>query len=419
VTTLDVTRLEASLLEALSADTVSRDVAAYTVDGAEPALVTNAQSQADVAAILAVAAANDTAVIPWGGRTQMGLGVPPARYDLALDLRGLDRIVEYEPADLTVTVEAGMALSKLRGVLVERGQWLPLDPPVSEAATLGGVLATNASGPARIAYGSARDLLIGISFATAQGELVKAGGRVVKNVAGYDLGKLQIGALGTLGVIVQASFKVAPLPPAVQVLSASSTDLPSLLGASFAVRDTALPATAIVLSRDANDSRWTLAVRFAGGTAAVDRAQRELLAIGAANHLSFDNVGPDLSARPKELGGLDDTIVVRLSVLPSTIGAMLERLAATGATVEAYATAGVARAAWPEAAIGADVIAALRQLCIQSGQGALVVEAAPAELKRQVDVWGETRGDFGLMRALKAEFDPKCVLNPGRFVGGL
>jgi glycolate oxidase FAD binding subunit len=261
-------------------------------------------------------------------------------------------------------------------------------------------------------------LLIGITFATAQGELVKAGGRVVKNVAGYDLGKLQIGSLGTLGVIVQASFKVAPLPPAVHVLSADSSDLPSLMAASIAVRDAALPATAIVLSRGGNDSRWTLAVRFAGGEAAVARAQRELMAIGARGNLVFGDPGQELPSRVDLLDGRD-AVVVRLSVLPGTLLSLLQRLAATGATVEAYPTAGVARAAWPEAAIAGDVIAGLRRLCVETGQGALAIEKAPVELKRTVGVWGDTRGDFGLMRALKAEFDPKGILNPGRFVGGI
>ncbi len=184
----------------------------YAVDGMTPSVVVKPTSQAEVAAAMGAANAAGAAVVPFGGGTQQGLGMPPERYDVALDLRQIESVVEYEAADLTITVEAGMRLSALQRLLAEKGQWLPLDPPVSDEATIGGVLATNASGPARFSRGTGRDLVIGMTVATAQGEIVKSGGRVVKNVAGYDLAKLHIGALGTTGVILQVSLKVSPLP---------------------------------------------------------------------------------------------------------------------------------------------------------------------------------------------------------------
>src|ERR687883_1494657 len=147
--------------------------------------------------------------------------MPPRRLDQIIETTGLNRVVEYEPADLTVTVEAGMRFAELQQRLAEEGQFLALDPPAAEGATIGGVIATNASGPLRFAYGTARDLVIGTRVANPDGTLTRAGGRVVKNVAGYDLTKLYIGSLGTLGVIVELSFKLAPIPPVLSTVVGS------------------------------------------------------------------------------------------------------------------------------------------------------------------------------------------------------
>ena len=419
MTAVNLSHLEGELFDVLPSDAISQDVAAYRVDGREPMLVVKPSTQAEVAAVLRLALANGTAVIPWGAGTLMALGMPPARYELALDLRALNRIVEYEPADLTVTVEAGMALSELQRFLAERGQWLPLDPDVAAEATIGGVLATNTSGPARIAFGTPRDLLIGITVASAQGELIKAGGRVVKNVAGYDLGKLQIGALGTLGVIVQTSFKVAPLSPTVRTLSTASSELALLMSTTFAVRDAALPATAMVVARAADEHAWHLTVRFAGGTAAVDRAEGELEAICRRCGLTLTADNASAAPNTRYHQGLTARVLIRSSVLPSSVSRILEAFTSAAASVEAYPTAGIIYARWPVGAIDAATLADLRRLCEDQGRGALVIEAAPVELKHEIDVWGGTRSDFDLMQRLKAEFDLGKVLNLGRFVGGL
>ena len=246
----------------------------YAVDGLSPRIVVMPATPHEVAAVLETANASGAAVLPRGGGTQTALGMPPQRYDVALDLKRLNGVVEYEPADLTVTVEAGMRLSELQKLLGEKGQWLPLDPPLPDEATIGGVLATNVSGPARLRYGSSRDLVIGMTVALASGEVVKSGGRVVKNVAGYDLAKLHIGALGTLGVIVQAVFKVAPLPVQ-DVAVMVPGDLEALGRLADALIDARLALLGLVLSKGAGETRWTLAARFAGGAAAVQRSQGE------------------------------------------------------------------------------------------------------------------------------------------------
>ncbi len=405
--------LEARLRDLLAAEALTGDAAARAVDGSKPSLVAAPASQAEVAAVLGAADAAGAAVIPWGGGAQMGLGMPPLRYDLALDLRRLDAVVEYEPADLTVTVEAGARLSDLQARLGERGQWLPLDPPAAVGATVGGILATNASGPGRVAYGTARDLCIGMTVALAAGSLVKSGGRVVKNVAGYDLGKLHIGALGTLGVIVQASFKVAPLPGRSEHVTIDSaiTDLMSI------TRNlSGLAVNAFVLTNERADGGWRLALRFAGSSAAVQRSMREVEALAAAASLSLIRVaGQGDEAR----GAAADEVVVRAGVLPGAEARVIDALAERKAAVVAYPTTGIAYGRWSAiASPSAETLASLRRLCGAAG-GALVLESAPVELKRRVDVWGPPRADFALMRRLKAEFDAKGTLNPGRYAGGL
>ena len=190
------------------------DCSPFAVDGRTPEAVVLPGSKEEVAAVLAVAGEAEIPVTPWGGGTKMGIGSPPARPGLVLSLRRLDRLLEHEPGDLTATAQAGMGLTAFQAALGARGQWLSLDPPYADRATLGGILATSAAGPRRHLYGTARDLLIGLTLVLADGAVVRGGGKVVKNVAGYDLPKLAIGSFGTLGVIVDATFKLRPRPEA-------------------------------------------------------------------------------------------------------------------------------------------------------------------------------------------------------------
>ncbi len=185
---------------------------AYAVDGQAPRWVAQPASRQEVAQVLQWASAEGLAVCPRGGGTQMALGNSPRRVDLVLDLPGLDRLLDFQPADLTVTVEAGMTLAALQSALAQGDKFLPVEAPLADQATIGGILATGATGPLRFAHGLPRDWLIGIGVVSAQGVASKAGGKVVKNVTGYDLNKLYTGSLGTLGVIVEATFKLSPRP---------------------------------------------------------------------------------------------------------------------------------------------------------------------------------------------------------------
>ncbi len=403
--TVSEAAIETQLRRALPAERFSSVVDAFEVDGLRPSVVVAPTTADEVSAIVRAASEANAALIPWGSGARMALGRPPERYDVALDLRGLDQIVEYEPADLTVTVQAGVLLSTLQQRLATERQWLPLDPPTDGA--IGGILAANDSGPARIVHGTGRDLVIGMQAVLGDGTVVNSGGRVVKNVAGYDLTKLQIGALGTLGVITQVALKVAPLPAQQETLTfAGSRE--QLTDAAFRIRDAALAVNGLALA--ARDGDWHLEVRLAGGASAVERSRREVETI--ARELS-------LTASESRQASTGD-IAVRAGILPTASGRICDAASQLGADVLAYPTVGVVRATWmPDRTPRVDQIADLRRLCVIEGHGALVVERAPAAVKQQIDVWGGTRGDFELMRRLKAQFDPQRTLNQGRFLGGL
>jgi glycolate oxidase FAD binding subunit len=411
----DLVLLSERLRERLPAAALSFDPGPeYVVDDLMPGLVALPKTQEEVAAVLAVANEAGAAVIPWGAGGRMSIGMPPERYDLALDLRGLNRVVEYEPADLTVTVEAGVELDDLRRLLGEHGQWLPIDPQRGPHATIGGLLATNASGASRHRYGTFRDWVIGMMVALPDGALVKSGGRVVKNVAGYDLAKLHIGALGTLGVIVQASFKVAPLP-AHAAIGAVGGSLPTLMSITARLSDALLAIDSFLLAKDAASDAWELRLRFAGSTGAVERSQREFAAL--APNAAID-VYTEKGHTLTPLRDLTSTLRVRASATASEADSLFEALAEAGAAVDACPTAGVAHGRWAESLPAAETLRELRTRCETAG-GALILERAPVDLKRAVGVWGEPRGDFALMRRLKQQFDPNRILNPGRFVGGI
>jgi glycolate dehydrogenase FAD-binding subunit len=415
-TAVDLTKLAETLRVLLPAEALNFDPGeTYTVDGLTPLIVARPATQEDVAAVLKAASEAGAAVIPRGAGTLMALGMPPERYDVALDLRGLDRLVEYEPADLTVTVEAGVELGKLAQTLRERGQMLPLGTYREPQMTIGGVLATNLHSPGfRHMYGAARDLSIGMTVALSSGEVVKSGGRVVKNVAGYDMGKLHIGALGTLGVILQASFKIVPETAAsgTGILRGERAELEKALQSLLTAR---LALRSVSLTREASEDGWRLGVGFAGSAAAVERSEREFRAIAG----EAEENGP-LDAVSRAYAAVqNDAVCVRTTVPVAGVGAMAQALADAGASVVSEPTLGSAYGSWDDTgAVSEKTIATLRQQAVEA-DGALVVERAPLELKRATGVWGEPRGDFSLMQRLKQQFDPSRTLNPGRFLGGI
>lgn len=422
------------------------EAASYAVDGLVPQAVAMPESVEQVAEVMALAHREQAAVIPWGGGTAMGLGNVPRRYDIALCLSRLNSVVEYEPADLTVTVQAGKTLADFQGHLAQNDQWLPLDPPSPEEVTVGGVLATNASGPSRHAYGTARDLVLGMRIVQADGRIIKAGGRVVKNVAGYDLSRLLIGSLGTLGVIVEATFKVVPLPKAEQTVAVT---VPSAHEAyRFAAQTAPLSLRAVALL-NAPAARlveplnemplppFVLLLAVAGERAAVERSLSALSQLAEKETAaSMVEMGASAGGRLWEgLGGLihsfasGPNLVCKGAVRPSQVPLLIERIEAVGKAsnvvplVVSHLTAGIAYSVWrlpagEETERGLSIVDALRRAASELG-GTMVVEACPRPLKERFDVWGEPGADFPLMRRVKEQFDPQGILSPGRFLGRL
>ncbi len=432
--------------EAVRADAAS--CARFTVDGFTPAAVVEPKSVEQVCEIVRWARAERAALLPVGSGNLLGIGAIPARLDAALSLARLDALLRYDPGDLTFSVQAGMPLARLQESLAEQNQFLPVNPPGGAAACLGGLVATNASGPWRYAYGSWRDFIVGMRVVTGTGKAVKTGGRVVKNVAGYDLSKLLIGSLGTLGIIVELNFKAFPRPAGRATWVAGFADLRAALALRSAVVHSALQPMAIELL-DASAARllklpnpllatpWTLAVEAGGSPAVLARYDAELAQRArTAGAVSFERLTtePDsFWARVADFARAAGSAatVLKASLLLSKMEGFLLRAHAI-ARNQALETATVARAgsgivylallAEPGASrsleSAANAIDELRECAGELG-GRLVVERAPTDVKRRVTVWGDAGEAFALMQGLKREFDPDGILNPGRFVGGL
>jgi glycolate oxidase FAD binding subunit len=397
--------------------------ATVAIDGVTALSRAAPDSAPALAALLHESDARGQKVAPLGGGTQLDLGNPPVRVDVALETDRLNRVVEYEPADLTVTVEAGMRFSDLQKLLGAQGQFLALDPPVTEGATIGGVIATNASGPLRFSSGTARDLVIGCRVANVDGTVTHSGGRVVKNVAGYDLNKLYIGSLGTLGVIVELSFKLAPVPPATACVVgsfASALDTRELLRA--VIRSPLAPLAIELVSptfAGGLPAQWGVVFRAGGYPEAVARQIRDLSALigmhGGAVSDAPPSVWEDLARTRIE--AQQRAVVVKASAPISQSAALADLLASRlGGAVWAHAGNGVAYCATNSASDLGELRHAVQGL----GENAsLVIQRCPVDLKRSIDVWGDPGPTLALMRALKAKLDPNSTLNQGRYLGGI
>jgi glycolate oxidase FAD binding subunit len=377
--------------------------------------------------------AEGLAIYPQGGRTALDYGGIPRAPGVALDTRALDRVIDYPSADMTITVQAGITLRALSAILAEKGQRLLVDAPQADRATLGGVYATNASGPRRFGAGRPRDQIIGVSFVNAAGELVKGGGRVVKNVAGYDFPKLLTGSLGTLGVITQLTLKVRPIPEASALVWAQfppGADLAVVLERlnTSATRPMAVELLNPSAARQTGESLalpaggWVLVVGFEDNAASVawqvDRLRGELGRAEVAVREGSD-AGPLWSALTefpaRELGPVSFTANVR----PSSVAALVKDLDPGRWAIQAHAGNGIVRGHML-GAVERDALAPeLDRLRAQAvgGGGNLTLPRCPTAWKAGLGVWGEPRPDWALAERVKRAFDPRGVMNPGRFVG--
>ena len=387
--------------------------AADTVDGVAALHYARPTSVDEVADTLRRAAGHGWSVVPRGAGTKLTWGAPPTSADLILDMSGLNRVIEHEAGDLVVVVEAGVVLDDLQRRLSVSDQRLALDSMVP-GATIGGIVSTACSGPRRLGFGTVRDLLIGVTIVRADGVVAKAGGKVVKNVAGYDLAKLFTGAFGTLGVLVQAAFRLHPLPVASRWLETelSEGDLTTIL--DKVVHSQFVP---VAVEVDwPRENRPTVAVLLEGSSIGVARraaALSEFLPGRLRTVDGLDSPGHRLGF-PFGAGDVGLKFTCRLS----SVGAVLSAAHRMGVSVRGSAGVGVFYGAVPgSAADPAATITSLRHVCITAG-GSLVVMDAPQSVKTAVDIWGPV-GGLDLMRSVKEQFDPGGRLSPGRFVGGL
>jgi len=405
---------------------VSEATADDHVDGVRPGLVAGPTSTPEVAEVMRAAAAHGLTVVARGRGTKLSWGRPPTRVDLVVDLAAMDRVLDHAAGDLIAEAQAGTPLSRLQSTLAGAGQRLAVDETVP-GATVGGTLAAGASGPTRLAHGTMRDLLIGVTVVRADGVVARAGGRVVKNVAGYDLGKLMIGSFGTLGVVTEAVFRLHPVPAARRFVTVPVTD-PAEAGrlTQQVVHAQVVPA-ALEVDLPATGP-GTLTVLLAGipeGVQGRTRATLDLL--GAAATDTEEAPGgwgeyPWLPPSSVGVAGDDRATALKLTFALSGLDDVLGTARGAPAPVHVRGSSGtgVVYAAVPagtDPAAVAETVGHLRGVCARHG-GSTVVLDAPTAVKAVVDPWGPIPA-LDLMRRVKDQFDPDHRLAPGRFVGGI
>jgi glycolate oxidase FAD binding subunit len=392
------------------------------VAGVQPSAVFEPSSESELVAALRCADMTGLSVVPRGGGTKMGWGNAPMRADLILTTGRLNRVIEHAWGDMTVSVETGCTIQSLQDTLAKHGQYIALDPLWPERATIGGILSTNDSGTLRIRYGGLRDLIIGMTIALPDGTLASSGGKVVKNVAGYDLPKLATGALGTLGVITRAVFRLHPLPQNPRWFTFAVRDLVDANRIVLAVQDSKLAHTGLQ-ARFLDGTTPAVDIRFEGtdrGIAAQVETLRKL-ASPAAETATNDTVW---QAR-QELWSLAETAAIaKFSVLPASVAETCGRIRRLGDSMGVRWSAvvqgtglGWLRLEASEAPAVHQILCTLRSGLEQMG-GSLVVLHRPAGLPA-IDAWGSAGDALPLMQSVKQQFDPRGTLNPGRFIEGI
>jgi len=419
------------------------------VAGVAPRFVARPAGVTEAAAVLTAASTLGMTAVPRGSGTRLAWGVPPTGCDLVVDTSRMNKVLEHAAGDLVVRVQAGVGLDQLADVLAKAGQRLALDPPAAAplpgpangastahpphgAGTIGGLLATGAAGPLRLRYGTPRDLSIGITVVRADGTVASSGGKVVKNVAGYDLGKLFAGSYGTLGLIVEAAFRLHPRPAATSFVTLDAADRESAAAVTALVASSPLAPSAVELDRPARGEPFRVGVLLEGDTEGVaERTARmtELLGSGSTQ--------PD---PPAWWGGgaaaAADGTLIKVAFWAADLARVLGAVDAAAVSagidpaVGGSAAAGVLYAAVAEGAPASAVARFVTDLRAEVGagggsmpgapphRGSAVVLHAPAEVRAAVDLWGPVPG-LGLMRAIKDQFDPQHIMAPGRFAGGI
>jgi len=386
---------------------------ADALDGSAPHFVAYPTSTAEVAAAMRVAASHGLAVVARGAGTKQDWGAPPERVDLVLDLAQMAGVTEHVSGDLVASVKAGTTLAALSEVLAGAAQWLPVDEVVP-GSTIGGVVATGLSGPLRYGYGAVRDLPLGLTLVRADGAVVRAGSKVVKNVAGYDLAKLFTGSYGTLGVMTELTFKLAPVPPCRLFVTASYQGPAEAAPAiSALVRSQAAPA-AIELDRALPEAPLEVSVLVEGRPRPAEQRAAQVAALMGGAEVS-PLAPPWWASLP---GPATFKLTAALSRVPALVDAASKASADLQARLWGSAGAGVLYLGLPAGpAELAALLPKLREAAAQA-QGYATLLRAPRASKAGLDIWGPVPG-IELMRRVKERFDPTRSLAPGRFVGGI
>ena len=403
------------------------------IDGFGPLPVVRPASTPELGDEVRRAASEGRAIYPTGGQTQLDLGNPPTKPGNVVDLRGLNQIIDFPARDMTVTVQAGITVAEWQALVAPETLRLPIDVPQSGRATLGGILAANVSGPRRYGYGTLRDYVIGISAVNDDGNEFKAGGRVVKNVAGYDLCKLLIGSLGTLGIITQATLKLRPLAEETALVSVGcdTASVGDLLGRLHQTRTR--PVCLELIRRQEGQpgaAAWSAVVGYEGNSDAVNwQVQQLVKELGTA--FSLDALlGACAQARWRDLmnsyAPVDRSLRLKATMPASSMPAfaMLVAEKTPEIAVQMHAGNGIAwghdSPANDEAGLAraARTVKEWRDFAVQQS-GSVVVQRCPHAWKATLDVWGPAPGDIALMRKVKNQMDPKMIFNPGRFVSGM
>jgi len=440
--------VQGALAKALPQDSLApaSELRHYAVDGVTPQAVVLLASIEQLASALALANEQGWAVAVRGSGSLADYGGVPKRIDVVLSLERMPAAIDHAPGDMTVTASAATTLSALQETLGKAGQWLPVDPPLAAKRTLGGVLATNLTGPLGQAYGGLRDMVIGMKVMGPDGVVAKSGGNVVKNVTGFDIHKTHTGALGTLGVILEASLKVQPLPKKDMTMAALFPDMRQAITASLEALaqpwgPQALEVGLIGLNRRGEDGGilpplCNVYSRFMGSEQGLERRlasyEQAVERLGGQARMAGGHMAAQTWQWLADFGWDADAgvgLLVRLGCLPSSVGELatgVEEIARGGehqASLVVGPGRGVVKAffpglKWGDAAIASKAVEALRGLAA-GVQGYAVVERCPLPAKTTLDVWGDPGSGLPLMQKLKQQMDPKGILNLGRFVGGI
>ena len=429
-----------TIQDSLGAVSVRAGSESDAIDGIIPEAVVSPRSIDELSRFLSYANEEGLAVAPRGGGTQLALGNRMQRLDAVVDISALNRVVAHNAADLTLAVEAGITLSSLREVLAEEGQFLALDAPLPARATIGGTLAAAVSGPLKWQYGGARDLVIGMKVAQADGRITQSGGNVVKNVSGYDMARLHVGGLGTLGVITEVSFKLTPLPRHETTLLARFDFAEDCLGAALGIFNSGVMPIALTAFNDGVAERieldgeangishgeFSLAVRLGGRPRTLRRMENEAFFVIRERTDRVDRLEDEAAELWSELAdfghseGEEAVASARVAALPNRLDNAMGALASRGnAAIVAQPGYGMMNAHWfGEDAPSAEAVHGMRQDLRAIG-GSLIVERASHQMKLTLDVWDYTGESLEIMRNLKTQYDPNGILNPNRFAGGI